>query len=107
MINYQTGIENNQRVPFQLLADAQSQFEQPYFQGNAQDAFQSLGSQASVDMSRYATQLNKDFATRAQQAQMQAALAGLSQMSAEQQAENSRLQTLMQYANPLLRGLIQ
>jgi hypothetical protein len=100
VFRYQTGIQSNPPPLAALAADAERDLSSsPYGGQNHQDVYSGLGARQAVDLSGYASQAGDAYANAAQQAQQNAALAGLQSMANAQQNEeqlrNSRLQMLL------------
>lgn len=108
---YQTGIQNRPPQTEPWLAQMRN-MQSPFSYGQAHaDAVGGLMQKRVVDMGHYAQQMQDTYAAQQQQAEMQAALAGLEHLTQERQNQDnlqtSRLQTLLGFQGNLLRGLLQ
>lgn len=111
MYQYQTGIQQRPPQTDPLLQQMQ-QAQSPWgYNQNHQDVTAGLLGRRAVDMSRYAQQQQDQYAAQQQQAEMNTALAGLQQLTQDQQNQqnlgNSRLQSMLGFQGNLLGGLLR
>jgi hypothetical protein len=108
---YKTGIQNSPPQTDQLLQQMQ-QIQSPWsYNQNHRDVMDNLLQQRSVDMDRYAQQMQDTYAQQQQQASMQSALAGLEQLANDRQnrqnLSNTRLQNMLGFQSQLLGNLLR
>lgn len=110
-MKYNTGIQNQPPQTDPLLQQMQGVQPPWQYNQNHNDVMAGLMQQRQVDMSRYAQSMQDTYAQQQQQAQMQAALAGMQMLSQDQQNQqslgNTRMQNMLGFQGRILGGLLQ
>lgn len=91
-INSQKNPYNPQQGQARLTQAAPAQYKNNAAQQNYQDVYRAQGQQAAVDLGRANTMAAADYRSRANQAQNQAVLGGLTMLGQQQQNAHQRSQ---------------